>query len=355
MVSPYKSFIMLLDRGLTMEERIKVGMWQGLMMPLPIAMTYGIRAGINLDGELGEAAHEAITNGLLGGVFNTTMNYMMPGTGSASWQRTVQSDYQTSGAYKLIDALLADTGGTSVVTALAQAAPSLSPFEGYNPVAINLMKALGGLIASPFTEEENEEALTAMEAFAGRNGALWQFTALGRSLSTGWKELYLQKYNRRYSAVSGEVVDPDITTPETMAKMLFGLETTYQTVSRGANTGTYEGSDDERNDIAATFKVLSRAATDKGFNPEDPRRMEYIMRAALEVYDGQMPQAAATYFSSKLSQDKSLLGHITRAAKLDPESAAEAAAAMRHIDPEMNEAYEFFQSEQAIKEMREGD
>ena len=353
MISPYKSMTMYLDRGLNNAERGKIAMWQGLMMPLPAALTYHVRASVDIDGAEGDAIAEVISNGLMGGVFNTTMGAMFEDAGSASWQRAVQWDLAMAPSVAFVDAMFNDTGGLSVLKALAQSSPSLSMFEGYNPIAKNLAKTTGKLLISPFTAENNEEALEAMMSFAGPNGALWQYSAAGRSWSTGLKELFLQRYEERYSALSGKSSAPHVTTPETFAKALFGLETTYQTVARRANTDVYEETAAARNDMDILIGEWQRGAMDQGFNVDDPRRSDYLMRVALEAFPDGVPPKLATYMMGKMHSNKTLLSRLIGTAGMGTDVGQKAAQALRHLDPDMQVLHEYYQSETARKELQE--
>jgi len=353
MISPYKSMTMYFDRGLVKGDRSKIAAWQGLMMPMPSALTYHVRASVDIDGAEGDAIAEVISNGLLGGVFNAALGAMFENAGSASWQRAVQWDTSMAPSVALIDALMNDTNGISVIKAIAQSSPSLSMYAGYNPIAKNLLKSVGKLLVSPFTADNPEEALVALNAFAGPNGALWQYSAAGRSFSTGYKELLVQKYQKRYSALSGKVSDPSITTPETFAKALFGLETTYQTNARRANTDVYEETAAARNDMDILIGEWQRAAMDQGFNVDDPRRSEYLMSVALEAFPDGIPPKLASYMMGKLHSNKTLLSRLIGAAGMGTTAHEKAAQALRHADPDIQALHELYQSEQPRKDLGE--
>ena len=353
MISPYKAMTMYLDRGLTAEDKWKIAAWQGLMMPLPIYLTYHLRAAVGVEGTEGDLATEVITNGILGGMFNSTMNYMFEDAGSASWQRNVQFDPTFAGPLTFVQTLSEDVQGASLIQAIAQQAPSLAMFDGYNPIATNLIKSVGGLIAAPFRSEEDR--LLALNAFAGENGALWQYSALGRGLSAAYKELLTDSYGKRYSAVSGKEQDPSVSTPETFAKALFGLETTYQTVVRQANFELYDGSKEAYNDADLLLDELRREATQLGFNMDDPKRVEYMLRNYAEAFpNGRIPPKTASYIMRQLSNERNrpLTEKLMKGYGLSLEEVETAQKALGNASPELQKTYDFFQSEENVKALR---
>ena len=179
MISPYKALTMVLDRGLTAQEKATTFAWQTLVMPLPVSATYHIRAGVGVEGTEGDLITETITNGLFGGIINTLANEAFEDVGSASWQRNVQVDPEFAGVFTLAQVMAEDMSGINMIQAIAQASPSLSMFKGYNPYVTNLFKSFGSMVTAPLADTP-EDAWNDAKSFAGPNGALWQYSALTR-------------------------------------------------------------------------------------------------------------------------------------------------------------------------------
>ena len=351
MISPYKSLTMLLDRGLTTEERIKIGSWQALVMPLPSYITTQVRAAVGVEGSEGDLTTEVITNGLLGGAFNTALNAVYEDAGSASWQRNVQLDPTFAGPMSFVQELTKDPHGANVFQQVAQMSPGLSMVNpwGYNPIALNLMKSFGGLIASPVMDEKDR--LYAMKEF---QNAVEQSTALTRGLSIAYKDIFNDTARRRYSALSGKLQDDDVSLMESFARGAFGLETTIQTVDREVNAILWSDSKEMRDDIDLIIKELNREATVLGFNMGDPKRPEYLIRNfSLAFDDGRMPPKAAAYFMSKLRPDMTLTQKLLNSHGYGSEQAQRVLDALGDSHPELKSMYNFLQSEEAVKALRE--
>ena len=349
MISPYKALTMYLDRGLTGAEKQRAAAYQLLVMPLPSLATYHIRAAVGVEGSEGDLATEVITNGMLGGVFNTTANAMFEGTGSASWQRLVQFDPSFAGPLTLMSVLSEDLQGVNIIQAIAQSSPSLSMFTGYNPIAKNLAKSFGGLITAPVMGEE--ETLLAMKAFAGENGALWQYSALGRGMSQAYKEIFTDEAGKRYSAISGKLQDGDVSVPESIARAGFGLETTWQTVARRANMNLYDGSRDSRDDADLIIKELEREATQLGFNMDSPERAPYIIRHfALAFPNGRVPPKMAAYMIKELRPSMSLTQQLLSGHGWGVTEVDKVMQALGTDKPELKQMYEYLQSDKAVRD-----
>jgi hypothetical protein len=352
MISPYKALTMVGTRGLTAEERVKIGAFQTLVMPLPIAMTYQIRAAVDVEGTEGDLLTETITNGLFGGMVNTVANQIFEDAGSASWQRNVQVDPEFSGLFTLAQVLGGDLNGINTLQALAQASPSLSMFEGYNPIVKNLLTSFGKLVTAP-VQETKEDEWHYLKAFAGENGALWQYSALTRGLSTAFKELMVEGAAKRYSALSGKVQDEDVSFMESLARGLFGMETSWQTVAREGNTQLYLASKDMRDDVDLILKEFEREATVQGFTMDSPERAPYILRQISSFFpDGRMPPKMATYLMKQLRPDMTLSQKLMSAAGFGIEEREDFYRAMGKAKPEIESFREWDESNRRVGETR---
>ena len=353
MISPYKSLTMMLDRGLTAEERIKIGTWQLLAMPLPIYMTSHVRALVGVTGEEGDFATEVITNGLLGGTFNTLANAVYKDAGSASWQRNVQLDPTFSGPLTFLHELSKDPQGVSTIQKIAQMSPALALInpDGYNPVVFNMAKSFGRLIASPVVDDY--EALKEMKAFGD---AVFQSTALTRGLSTAYKDQFANEARKRYSALSGKVQDEDVSWMESLARGAVGMETTTQLVDREVNARLYDGSAEARKDVDLIIKELSREATIEGFNVGDPKRNEYILsNFSLAFPDGRVPPKTASYLLNKLDPSMSLTQKMLTGYGYGVEEVEKLTKVLGTAHPEAKAMYDYIQSEKAVQDLLEED
>jgi len=351
MISPYKSLTMLLDRGLTAEERIKIGVWQTLVMPMPVYLTAQVRAQLGVEGSEGDLATEVVTNGLMGGLFNTAVNAVYGDAGSASWQRNVQLDPTFAGPLSFVQDLAKDPQGANVVQQAIQAAPALAMVNpwGYNPIALNVIKSVGGLIASPIMDEK--ERLYAMKEFSD---AMSQYSALGRGLSAAYKDIFSDTAGKRFSALSGKLQDSEVSLLESIARGGFGLETTRQTVDREANVLLWDASKESKSDVDLIFKELSREATIQGFNMGDPKRAEHLMsHFSLAFPDGRIPPKAASYFLSKLKPNMPLTQVLFSNMGWGSGESEKVLEILGDSHPELRDSYEYIQSEKAVEALRE--
>lgn len=344
MISPYKALTMVLDRGLTGGEKATTAAWQFLVMPLPASFTYHVRAGVGVEGSEGDLITETITNGLFGGIINTLANEVFEDAGSASWQRNVQFDPEFAGVFTLAQVMAEDMSGVNMIQAIAQASPSLSMFSGYNPYVTNLFKSFGSMVTAPLAETP-EKAWNDVKSFAGPNGALWQYSALTRGLSTAYKELLTDELGKRYSAISGKLQDEDVSFMETFARAAFGLETTWQTMARKANKELYEGSSDMRNDADLILAEYEKYATIEGFNMDDPKRAEYVLRGAFSAFEGgRPPPKMAQYIIKKLRPDMTLTQKLLSGAGWGVKETETFYKAMGNASPEIQQMSEWNES-----------
>ena len=344
MISPYKALTMFADRGLSWQEKSATAAWQFLVMPLPVSATYHIRAGVGVEGTEGDLITETITNGLFGGIINTLANEAFEDVGSASWQRNVQFDPEFAGVFTLAQAMAEDMSGINMMQAIAQASPSLSMFEGYNPYVTNLFKSFGSMVTAPLADTP-EDAWNDVKSFAGPNGALWQYSALTRGLSTAYKELLTDELGKRYSAISGKLQDEDVSFMETFARAAFGLETTHQTIARKANMKLYEGSKAMRDDADLILAEMEKMATVEGFNTSDPRRQEYVLRHVFSAFEGgRPPPKMAQYFIKKLRPDMTLTQKLLSSAGWGVKETEDFYRAMGNASPEIQQMSELNES-----------
>jgi len=351
-LAPWKATTMAFDKGLSGKERSRAVPFQLLVMPAPIGVSVWLGSQIELEGTEGEVLHEVLSNGLMGATFNLAANYMYEDAGSVSWQRYAQSDITTAGYLEFIHSLFTEDSGKPLIEQIANFSPSLGSWFGYNPVAANLASAVTTMVTSPFHADDSEEALHHLKDFIYSTA---QYSAGGRGLSVAFQELLIDKYNRRLSAVTNKVVDPNITTGETIAKAIFGLNTTYQDQQRYMNRQKYLTSSKAYGDMDVIASNILRQSAIEGYSPGTKGRSEFLHRMVFEAYGEDMiPEPLLNHFWKKVQDSPSVTTAILRMAKIDQEAAEEMAEQMRHVSPEAKKMYEYYEDQEtALKELKE--
>lgn len=344
MISPYKAITMLLDKSLTTKDRIAIGAWQSLIMPLPSWVTYNIRAAVGVEGTEGDLQTELITNGLLGGLFNSAVSGVFEDAGSISWQRNVQVDPEFAGPFSLIHHLTDDLAGVSAIQSVFQASPSLSALYGYNPIVTNLFQTFGKVVAAPVMEDD--QALLAMKAFAGENGALWQYSAVGRGFSSAWKEIFSDTAGTRYSALSGKQQVENVSAYQSIMRALTGQETTSQTVDRATKIRLYDGSKEARADADLLLEIAGKEATALSLYQGTSDRALYIMEAYANSFpDGIVPPKQAAYLLKSIKPKSDLMKQIMTTYQYGgKEEAITALRALGTGNPEVESMLEFMEN-----------
>lgn len=344
MISPYKAITMLLDKSLTTKDRIAIGAWQSLIMPLPSWVTYNIRAAVGVEGTEGDLQTELITNGLLGGLFNSAVSGVFEDAGSISWQRNVQVDPEFAGPFSLIHHLTDDLSGVSAIQSVFQASPSLSSIYGYNPIVTNLFQTFGKVVAAPVMEDD--QALLAMKAFAGENGALWQYSAVGRGFSSAWKEIFSDTAGTRYSALSGKQQVENVSAYQSIMRALTGQETTSQTVDRATKIRLYDGSKEARADADLLLEIAGKEATALSLYQGTSDRALYIMEAYANSFpDGIVPPKQAAYLLKSIKPKSDLMKQIMTTYQYGgKEEAITALRALGTGNPEVESMLEFMEN-----------
>ena len=345
LISPYQGMTVFLNKGLSPKERTSLALWNLGMMPMPAYFSYQLRSNFDLN----ENQSEVVSNGIAGGMLNIAFKAMIDEETSIDFTRLNQFD--PTMPWELVHGLM-----TEPVGAMMSASASLSSLFGHNPVLARLAENTYKYISSPFkdlSEQEQAEIEGALvSSFANT-------TALGRSLSTAWKELYLQEYTNRYNSL-GFVVKEEVTTPESLAKVFGGLRTSLEAQVMQVNRDLYYKSEDAKKDMLAFFTNVQRTATESGYNIDDPGREEYMNRMFLAAFpEGELPEQLMKMWDGLLRAsykkgDAPIINQITKAAGwLGTEEAVDFARSLKEVSPEAAEAFDWARSEQALKDMRE--
>lgn len=345
LISPYKGLTIFMNKGLTAQEKWTLGLWNVLGMPMPAYFSYSLRTNLDLDEEMGEF----VSNGVAGGLINIASKAVFEGNTSISFTRLNQLD--PTMPWELVHGIMTEPLG-----AIVSASPSLSSMFGHNPVLATLVQNTRKVVTAPFKDLTEREQAEQMSAFLS---SLLNSTALGRSLSTGWKELWLQEYDKRYSSLGYEAKE-GLTTPESIAKTFFGLNTTLETLSFQASRDLYYKSESARKDMMAYYQELSRLAKDSGYNIDDQGREEFIMRHFMAAFpEGELPPELSKMFSNMLASsykkgEAPISSKVLQASKwLGTEEAYKISNALKDLSPEAAEIFDWARSEKTIKDMKE--
>ena len=350
-LAPWKATTMAFDKGLSGKERSRAVPFQLLIMPAPVGVGVWLGSQIELEGPEGEALHEVLSNGIMGGSFNLAANYMYEGVGSASWQRYAQSDITTAGYMEFVHSIFFENHGKPLIEQVMSLSPGLGMWGGHNPVAANLVGAAATLVTSPFHADDSVEALEHLKSFILRSA---QYSAGGRGLSTAFMELLVDKYDRRLSMITNKVLDPNITTAETLAKAIWGLDTTYQAQRRWMDREKFYTTSQAFDDMSEIAADIMRDSVAAGYSPRTPGRGEYLNRMVFEAYDGDIPAPLLKHFWTKVQDSPSVSNSLLKMANIDQEAFEEAAAQMRFVSPEAKKLYEYSKDQKsALKELKE--
>ena len=117
----------------------------------------------------------------------------------------------------------------------------------------------------------------------------------------------------------------------------------------------YDGSKEAYNDADLLLDELRREATQLGFNMDDPKRVEYMLRNYAEAFpNGRIPPKTASYIMRQLSNERNrpLTEKLMKGYGLSLEEVETAQKALGNASPELQKTYDFFQSEENVKALR---
>lgn len=256
---PHKAMLQMTNRAIPVKDRVKIGAYNTLVMPAPVGIGYWMASELEIeDPDL----RDLVANRLEGYVFNKMASM-------ASGERT-DIDFSSLASQDPNAPIDLITGMFSLnIPEVLSSSPSATLWAGHNPRAWNVIKAIGNFV----TEPQNisvRSSLELMDDFAS-------FSSGYLSLSRGWKEMYVQEYDRRYNS-SGLISDGTITTPEKIAGIL-GFGTKDEAYARVTSQKLYEASQDAKNDVKEIVRAQSQQALRRGINVDDPRWDSYMHRA----------------------------------------------------------------------------
>jgi len=343
MQSPYKSMTMWMDRGLTPRERLTLGVWHLSVLPLPAYLGYEIVDKFGIEDPM---AREVALNGIMGGMFNTVMRATLQDNTSISFQRLTMQDPGMPA--ELMHAFFTE-GFTSAFAEL----PATSPWIGRNPVFTNLAKETYKFM-TPWDDSELDDptVIALLDTFL-------QTTSGTRGLSIWFKEELIQERDNRYNNL-GLVAKSKVTSTESLFRGLFGMGTTDEVSLRTLRNEKYKDSKEARDDIKIFYKEVSRMATQEGFNIDTPGRVEYVWRAFHLVNKGEpWSDNQRDAFYQELNKDikrgyAPIFNAISSAANMGTENLDKYISIIGEHHPEAKSTIDWLNSENALKELREG-
>ncbi len=262
---PHKAMLQATNRALSRTERIKLGAYNAVMLPTPVAIGHSLISTLGIEDE---DTRDFIANGLEGLVLNKMAQLMFDDDTRVDFSSLAAID--PNAPYDLIHGLL-----TSDLKEILSSAPALSLWGGYNPRITNIIKETYSFV----TEPENlslREGLELMKTFA-------TYSSGYANMSKSFRELYVQEYDRRYSS-SGAISDSAITTPEKLAK-IFGFGSLSEAYARQTKTNLYRASQEARDDVKTLYLAQKQMAAKRGINVDNPEWQGKMLRSFWSVGD----------------------------------------------------------------------
>lgn len=313
----------LFNKALKPAEKVRLGAYNMIMLPLPIGLTYSILGESDLPKD--SIAREVIVNGVEGAIINKLAQLTFDDDTSISFSSFTTAD--TGGLYDLLASFV-----SADLTEIAANAPSLSLVMGNAPRMGTLLHNTARVFAEPTMENFG----TAAHKFASVSSGYANFSQF-------YEELFVDEVNKRYS--QGKVAEEDMTVPESIAK-LFGFNTTQQHVDYEIKRRNYQESKTALDDVEKFYKLRSRLMVDSGVNKDDP---DYAIKMIniLEENTSAFWSVASTY---KLKQhylkliqkdlqlgdkDNNMFGLIIRGSGIRPVADLKVALSNAGLDPRL--------------------
>jgi hypothetical protein len=257
---PHKAMTQVLfNRALSRAERAKLGVYNAVMLPLPVGLGYTIVSGFDIEDE---NARDFIANGIEGLVVNKAAQLMFDDDTRVDFSSLAAVD--PNAPYDLMVGLLTMDAGEILANS-----PSLSLWTGYNPRMTNIITETYKFVSEP-TDMDAESSLELMQTFASYSSGYM-------NLSKGFRELFVQEYDRRYNS-SMMITDSSITTPEKVAQVL-GFGSKNEAYVRRTKSSLYESSQEARDDVKEIYLAQKQAGFRKGLNIDSPDAQQHMLRA----------------------------------------------------------------------------
>ena len=317
---PHKAMLQMTNRALSPKERIKLGAYNAVMLPLPVGIGHSLISTFEIEDE---NARDFIANGLEGLLLNKMAQLMFDDDTRVDFSSLAAVD--PNAPYELIHGLL-----TSDISEILANAPALSLWGGYNPRMTNIIKETYNFVTEP-QDISLEESLALMNTFA-------TFSSGYANMSKSFRELFVQEYDRRYST-SGAISDGNITTPEKIAKIL-GFGSLEEAYIRETKSQLYKASQEAREDVKTWYTTQKQLAAKKGINMDNPEWQSHMMRAFWTVGEfslGQQQEVLSLMTRDAKKGDNGLYGLIFNNMNYIPVEEIEAQAYGAGIHDEISE------------------
>jgi hypothetical protein len=268
---PHKAMLQMTNRALTRTERAKLGVYNAVMLPLPVGIGYSIISEMGIENE---ETRDVIANGIEGYVFNKAAQLMFDDDTRVDFSSLAAVD--PNAPVDLIHGLLTSDVGEAIGNT-----PALSLWAGFNPRATNIITETYKFVTEPQNASIGE-GLALMETFAhfssGYANASKSVDELtGFTLSKAYRGLAVQEYDRRYNSSAG-ITASNLTSPEKFAK-IFGFGTLREAYHREAKQELYQKSQAARDDVKAVHRKQKQLGAKRGLNVDHPEYSQHMMRA----------------------------------------------------------------------------
>jgi len=263
---PHKAMTQVLfNRALSAKEKTKLGLYNALMLPVPVGLGYTIISGLDIEDE---NLRDFVANGIEGLVANKAAQLMLDDDTRVDISSLASVD--PNAPYDLIMGFLTMDAGEILANS-----PSLSLWTGYNPRMTNILTETYKFVSEP-KDISAESSLELMQTFASYSSGYM-------NLSKGFRELFVQEYDRRYNS-SMMITDSSITTPEKVAQIL-GFGSKNEAYARQTKKELYEKSQEARDDVKAIYLAQKQAGFRKGLNIDSPEAHQHMLRAFWSATD----------------------------------------------------------------------
>jgi hypothetical protein len=291
---PHKAMTQVLfNRALSPAEKVKLATYHAVMLPLPVGIGYELISGLDVEDE---DARDFIANGLEGLIANRAAQLMFDDDTRIDISSLAAVD--PNAPVDLITGLLTMDAGE-----ILSNAPSLSLWSGHNPRITNIIEETYKFVTEP-TDIDAKSSLELMKTFA-------TFSSGYANLSKGFRELFVQEYDRRYNS-SMNITDMSITTPESLAQ-LFGFGSLNEAYSRQTKQEAYSLSKEAREDVKTLYLAQKQAGSRQGLNVDNQEFQQHMLRAfwsATDFTSGQQEEYMKLLARDIQKGDEGVLGLI---------------------------------------------
>lgn len=266
---------MTTSKLLTKSEKLQMGVQNIVMYGVPTTFI-GSMSGLLEDEDISDDTR----NGILFGLESLMVNSLMELFVDEDVDLDLGPSFDAAdmgGLYKLIHGVLTTTWSEQLTNT-----PSVGLFAGHNPRITDFLKET----ASIFTvdpEQRPEQAKQAAVALAGVSGLF----------SNAFKAAYAMEKGRKISA-TGQVTDPDVSTPEAIFGLFTGIGTATETRRNIFNDEIFKDygtSSAFERDVLAWNSEQARAYTRRGIDRESRAFSVGIFREAFHAFDLNRPRA----------------------------------------------------------------